>query len=136
MSRLSLPCAKCGKPLINVDEGSDNQPCGGTEFVAVGHYGSTIHDEGGEDPRMELVVNICDTCILRAVDAGVIQSRSEDGDIVLANHVIEPKARAWVEAQNYKQYGCAYGDDQAVDYRAKMLEAGWPERLLDEEDKP
>jgi hypothetical protein len=135
MSRLSLPCVKCGKPLRNADEGSDNQPYGGTEFTTTGHYGSTIHDEMGNEPRMELVVNLCDTCILRAVEAGVIQSRAEDNSIVLANHHLEPKAKAWVLAQNEKMYGSAWGEDTPVDYRAKMIEAGWPEHLLDEEER-
>ena len=138
MSRDSLPCVKCGKPLRNVDEGIDNQPAGGTEFVTLGHYGSTIHDElpvTGK-PRMELVVNICDTCILRAIEAGVIQSRAEDNSIVMARHHLEPESKAWVLAQNEKQYGSAWGDDEPVDYRELMLAAGWPEHLLDQEDKP
>jgi len=126
MSRLSLPCIKCGKPLINVDEGDDNQPYCGTEFTTLGHYGSTIHDELGE-MQMLLVVNICDTCILRAIDADVIQSRARDGSILLAHHHLSEKERAWVLAQNEKQYGSAYGDDQPVDYEAMMKEAGWNE---------
>jgi hypothetical protein len=135
MSRLSLPCIKCGKPLRNVDEGTDNQPAGGTEFVTYGHYGSTIHDEIGEGPRMALVVNFCDTCILRAIEAGVVQSRSEDGSILLANHHLERKEKAWVLAQNEKMYGSAWGDDEPQDYRALMLEAGWPEDMLDKEER-
>lgn len=138
MGKFSLPCVKCGKPLIQVDvTAAVNQPYGGTEFATVGHYGSTIHDELTEpsEPRMELVVNICDTCILRAVEAGVIQSRSTDGDILMANHYLEPRLKAWVLAQNEKQYGSAWGEDQPVDYRAKMLEAGWPEHMLDQEEK-
>lgn len=132
MSKLALPCIKCGKPLENVHEGSDNQPAGGTEFVAHGHYGSTIHDPLGEDHPLVLVVNICDTCILRAIDTGIIQSRSER--IALSRHYIDAKSRAWVLAQNYKHYGCAYGEDEAVDYDALMLEAGWPQEMLDQEN--
>jgi hypothetical protein len=136
MSRLSLPCLNCGKPLVNVDETAENQPYGGTEFQTIGHYGSTIHDEYHVDrPRLVLVVNLCDTCILRAIDANVIQSRGEDGTPLLAHHHLTEEQRAWVLAQNEKQYGCAWGDDQPVDYRALMLKAGWPEPYLDEEER-
>ncbi len=138
MSRLSLPCLKCGKPLLNVNETADNQPVAGTEFTATGHYGSTIHDEAVREdlgkPPMLLVVNVCDTCILRAVEAGVIQSRAEDNSIVLANHHLEAKSKAWVLAQNEKIYGSAWGEDEPVDYRTLMLAAGWPETMLDEEE--
>lgn len=138
MSRLSLPCLKCGKPLRNVDDSAENQPYGGTEFVSYGHYGSTIHDEAPEAATggspMALVVNVCDTCVLRAVEADVIQSRSDDGRIAMAHHHLEPKEKAWVLAQNEKQYGSAWGDDTRQDYRALMLEAGWPERLLDADE--
>jgi len=122
VSRLALPCIKCNKPLINVDEGEDNQPYVGTEFTTYGHYGSTIHDELGDNP-LKLVVNLCDTCILRAIEAGVIQSRSET--IALARHHLTPEAKAWVLAQNEKQYGSAWGEDEPVDYDALMLKAGW-----------
>lgn len=132
MSKLALPCILCDKPLVNVDEDVDNQPYCGTEFQARGHYGSTIHDPIGEDDPIFLVVNICDTCILRAVDAGVVQGRSET--ITLSRHPIEDKSRAWVLAQNEKQYGSAWGKDQPVDYRAEMLKAGWPEHMLDAEE--
>lgn len=132
MSRLALPCIKCGKPLENVSADEDeNQPSGGTEFTSYGHYGSTIHDELFEEVRMQLVVNVCDTCILRALDAGVIQSRAEDNSIKLARHPIGDKERAWVLAQNEKHYGSAWGEDTPQDYRALMLEAGWPEDKLD-----
>jgi hypothetical protein len=139
MSKFALPCVKCGKPLENVELGDDNQPAGGTEFITYGHYGSTIHDEialSEEEARarMALVVNICDTCILRAIDAGVIQSRSEN--IRLSRHPISDKARAWVLAQNYKHYGSAYGEDENVDYEDLMRKAGWPEHLIREEDSP
>lgn len=129
MSKLALPCIVCEKPLVNIDEDVDNQPYCGTEFTTYGHYGSTIHDEmPGE---MLLVVNICDTCILRAIDGGVIQSRSKT--IALSRQPVSDSARAWILAQNEKQYGSAWGKDQPVDYRAKMLEAGWPEEMLDRE---
>ena len=133
MSKLALPCIVCEKPLINVDMGDDNQPYVGTEFVTYGHYGSTIHVELVPDkkPRMALVVNICDTCILRAIEADVIQSRAEDGSIALAHHHLDERAKAWVLAQNEKQYGSAWGKDEPVDYRAEMLKAGWPEDMID-----
>ncbi len=137
MPRKSLPCIKCGKPLDNVDEGAENQPYGGTEFVAYGHYGSTIHDPIGEarEKCLVLVVNICDTCIMRAVDDAVVQSRAADNSIVLANHYLSDRERAWVLAQNEKCYGSAWGDDQPVDYRAEMLAAGWPTEMLDAEEE-
>lgn len=135
MSQHALPCLKCGKPLVNVFEDSENQPYGGTEFVAYGHYGSTIHDPVGRDPdRLVLVVNICDTCIMRAIDADVIQSRGIEGRPLMAHHHLEDEGRAWVLAQNEKQYGSAWGDDQPVDYHAKMLEAGWPAEMLEGEN--
>lgn len=125
MSQLALPCIKCGKPLRNCDSDSDNQPSGGTEFQTIGHYGSTIHDQLGEDvdDGLWLIVNICDTCILRAIDAGVIQSRSKN--IALSRHPITEKQRAWVLAQNEKHYGSAWGEDVPVDYDAEMRKAGW-----------
>lgn len=131
MSVHALPCIKCGKPLKNVDEGSDNQPWGGTEFVAYGHYGSTIHDPIGEEHHLVLVANICDTCILRAIDAGVVQSRSAEyqetaeAKIALSRHPITEEGRAWVLAQNEKEYGSAWGEDVPVDYDAEMQKAGW-----------
>lgn len=139
MSKLALPCIVCEKPLVNVDEEtSDNQPYVGTEFVSYGHYGSTIHDPVSEkltkdgDPIV-LVANICDTCILRALDAGVIQGRSEK--IALSRQPVSDEERAWVLAQNEKQYGSAWGKDEPVDYRAEMLKAGWPEDKLDESEE-
>ena len=133
MGRFALPCVVCGKPLLNCDEGSDNQPYGGTEFVTRGHYGSTIIDVVVEDEQYEFVVNICDTCILRAIDSGVIQSQTDK--IVLSNHPIPDGERAWVLAQNEKWYGSAWGKDEPVDYRALMLEAGWSQDQLDTEIK-
>lgn len=137
----ALPCVKCGKPLRNVADAGDNQPVVGTEFTAYGHYGSTIHDEAVRDnpeqtPPMLLVVNLCDTCILRAIEAGICQSRAEDNSILLANHQLEPEQKAWVLAQNEKTYGSAWGDDTPQDYRQLMIEAGWPVEMLDDEDKP
>lgn len=128
MSRLALPCVKCGKPLVNVDETATNQPYGGTEFETLGHYGSTIHDEMGGDElgrRLVLVVNLCDTCILRAIRDGRIQSRGEGGEPLLANHHLTDEQVAWVLAQNEKTYGSAWGEDEPVDYDAEMRKAGW-----------
>lgn len=123
MSKYALPCIVCGKPLVNVDEDIDNQPYGGTEFQSLGHYGSTIHDVIGDDEKLWLIVNICDTCIMRAIDAGIIQSRGEY--IKLSRHPITDEGRAWVLAQNEKQYGSAWGEDQPVDYDEEMRKAGW-----------
>jgi hypothetical protein len=137
MSEHALPCIKCGKPLRNVEpDMTDNQPYGGTEFVTYGHYGSTIHDElvAENAPRLALVVNLCDTCILRAIDANVIQSRGENGTPLLAHHHLDDRARAWVLAQNEKAYGCAWGDDVPVDYAEQMRLSGWTLPL--DEDTP
>ena len=132
MPRHSLPCFKCGKPLINVDETSENQPYVGTEFTTLGHYGSTIHDEMNPDEvRLELVLNICDTCILRGIDADVIQSRGEDGHPLLSHHHLDDPARAWVLAQNEKQYGSAWGEDTPQGYETLMRKAGWKGSLDD-----
>ena len=125
MSRFALPCIKCGKPLENAFEGADNQPYGGTEFHTRGHYGSTIIDSNLRGEGMEFVVNICDTCILRALDAGVIQSQTTERvrpKVVLSRHPVDDVARAWVLAQNEKYYGSAYGDDEPVDYDALMVQ--------------
>lgn len=55
-----LPCFVCGKTLLNVDDQSENQPSGGTEFRTYGHYGSTFWDSlDGE----ELALNVCDDCL-------------------------------------------------------------------------
>jgi len=138
---LALPCIKCEKPLVRCDRDYD-QPYGGTEFTTTGHYGSTIHDATpweaeatGETP-LELVVNICDTCILRAVEQNVIQSRGypTGNEPYLAHHHLDEKQKAWVLAQNERHYGSAWGEDQPVDYREQMLLAGWSKELLDKEE--
>jgi hypothetical protein len=59
----SLPCIVCGSKLKNF--GSDeNYPLRGVEFVAKGHYGSTVFD-----PRdgSRIIVNICDKCLAAAI---------------------------------------------------------------------
>lgn len=130
MSKFALPCIVCEKPLKNISEDQDNQPHCGTEFTTIGHYGSTIHDEiAAAGPPIELVVNLCDTCILRALDAGTIQGRSKT--IALSRQPVSDSERAWVLAQNEKEYGSAWGDDMPVDYREEMLKAGWPEHMID-----
>jgi len=116
MPRHALPCIKCGKPLINVDEGSENQPYVGTEFTSLGHYGSTIHDEyidaeGDEMKAMVLVVNLCDTCILRGIEADMIQSRGWKNGVLLAHHPVNADVRENVLRCNEEQYGSAWGDD-------------------------
>lgn len=134
MSKLALPCVVCSKPLENVRDAEDNQPYGGTEFTTTGHYGSTIIDNmSANDP--EFVVNICDTCIMRALDKGSIQSRSPE--LSLSRHPISDTQRAWVLAQNEKHYGSGWGRDQPVDYEAEMIKAGWPkEKLQTESETP
>ena len=139
MSKFSLPCIVCEKPLQNVFGGSDNQPYCGTEFTTYGHYGSTIHDsydglhlDDTTGEAIQLVVNICDTCIVRAIDAGVIQGRSKT--VALSRQPLTERERAWVLAQNEKTYGSAWGKDEPVDYREQMLKAGWSEELLDKEE--
>ena|SRR5215831_12482047 len=121
MPRHALPCIKCGKPLINVDEGSENQPYCGTEFVSTGHYGSTIWDQyidsGGDEMKaLVLVVNLCDTCILRAIDADVIQSRGFKNGVLLSHHPIDEESRAHVLRENERQYGSAWGDDKPYEF--------------------
>lgn len=135
MSKLSLPCIVCSKPLTNTDpETSINQPSGGTEFTSRGHYGSTILDTMCDPDQIEFAVNICDTCILRALDAGVIQGFSEmkGAEIALSRHPVSDEQRAWVLAQNERYYGSAWGKDEPVDYRAEMLKAGWPEDKIED----
>lgn len=136
MSKFALPCVVCEKPLKNTFEESNNQPYCGTEFTTGGHYGSTIIDVIGDPEQMHFAVNICDTCILRALDAGVIQSYSEkkDAEISLSRHPVTDEARAWVLAQNEKEYGSAWGKDEPVDYREQMLAAGWSKENLDKEE--
>ncbi len=58
-----VPCLKCGETLQNIDDRNSptgNQPMGGLEFVAYGHYGS-----GAFDPMdgSRLIINLCDKCV-------------------------------------------------------------------------
>ena len=58
----TLPCLKCGEKLNNIfaDADTGNQPRGGLEFVAYGHYGSASFDpmDGSK-----LILNLCDKCV-------------------------------------------------------------------------
>lgn len=63
MTQKTLPCIVCDKQLNNVSGvpiEKDNQPSGGLEFVAYGHYGSSEHDpmDGSK-----LILNLCDHCV-------------------------------------------------------------------------
>jgi hypothetical protein len=66
----TLPCFRCGRPLLNVFHTSENQPDGGTEFRTLGHYGSTFWDSfDGE----ELILNVCDDCLSDQRDRLAVQ---------------------------------------------------------------
>jgi hypothetical protein len=60
---LTLSCVVCLKELEGMDSKS-NHPLGGLEFVAVGHYGTTVFDpmDGSK-----LAINICDPCLRDAI---------------------------------------------------------------------
>jgi hypothetical protein len=62
-TRYCKPCIICSKQLETVDHTSDfivEQPNGGTNFTASGHYGSTAFDPMS---REHLSINICDECL-------------------------------------------------------------------------
>ena len=60
----SLPCIVCGCKLKNF--GSDeNHPLRGVEFVASGHYGSTVFDP--IDGSI-IIANVCDKCLAAAIE--------------------------------------------------------------------
>lgn len=70
----SLPCIVCRKSLEDAlpEPSHGNQPYSGLEFLAGGHYGSTIFDmEPGQ-----LVVNICDDCVTLASANGIVRRRT------------------------------------------------------------
>jgi hypothetical protein len=71
MTKLALPCIRCGKELRNVDETATNQPYEGTAFQSPGHYGSTIYDP--MDGRF-IEINLCDEC-LRMYQERVLEGR-------------------------------------------------------------
>ena len=71
-----MNCIKCDKPLPNLMEGqapskkrggTGNQPSGGSEFIAYGHYGSRITDTMGNTYH---IINVCDDCLEAAKAAG------------------------------------------------------------------
>jgi hypothetical protein len=68
-----LPCIKCGTQFEDGHGGMspDNvMPSVGTQFSSHGHYGSTAWDPMS-DPS-ELIINICDPCLVFAADAGLV----------------------------------------------------------------
>ena len=114
MSKNALSCIVCDKPLRNVTEDSDNQPYVGTSFSSSGHYGSTAWDS--VDGEL-LEINVCDTCLLRAGQAGqVLRYRParprvkylapvpwQEDDARLLHHT---------RKENEKEYGSAWGTDE------------------------
>lgn len=63
-----MDCIVCRKHLPDVfDADGDNQPQGGTEFHAYGHYGSTV--TGLMDGTAHCV-NVCDACLTEALSNG------------------------------------------------------------------
>jgi hypothetical protein len=67
----TIPRICCGRSLKDWSAGN-NQPIHGLEFAAAGHYPSSIHDNGNG----ELVVNICDPCLLAGAQAGRVLKRT------------------------------------------------------------
>lgn len=67
----TIPCICCGRPLQDWS-GGNNQPVHGLEFAAAGHYPSSIWDNGSG----ELIVNICDPCLLEGARAGRVLRRT------------------------------------------------------------
>jgi hypothetical protein len=61
-------CLMCANAMANIVP-SGNQPSGGTEFTTRGHYGSNVSDF--MDGTM-LAINICDACLIKAKDAGLV----------------------------------------------------------------
>jgi hypothetical protein len=94
-----LACFVCGSSLVNVDEASENQPSGGTEFRTYGHYGSTFWDSfAGE----EVVLNVCDECLRARTDRIArhkryvpLVVRSSSGDLEYTTVV----GRQWVQRE-------------------------------------
>ncbi len=67
----TIPCICCGKPLRDWSAGT-NQPFEALELATGGHYPSAIYDDGSG----ELVVNICDPCLLAGAQAGRVLKRA------------------------------------------------------------
>jgi hypothetical protein len=58
-----IPCFVCDKTLPSFDQ-HHNHPAQGIEFRTYGHYGSTVFDPMDSS---ELIVNICDQCLLEGI---------------------------------------------------------------------
>jgi hypothetical protein len=67
----TIPCICCGRSLQDWSAGN-NQPIYGLEFAAAGHYPSSIWDNGSG----ELIVNICDPCLLGGARVGRVLRRT------------------------------------------------------------
>lgn len=81
-TRYCKPCIVCSKHLETVDTTSDHiidQPSGGTNFTASGHYGS-----GAFDPmsREHLSINICDECLVAKGIGGFVTHVKERQRVV------------------------------------------------------
>lgn len=74
---MTLPCIRCGKRLesaIRDDRPEwqpENQPSGGTTFIARGQYGSTVFDPESHRFSAEfLEINVCDECMVGVAKTG------------------------------------------------------------------
>lgn len=67
----AIPCLCCGKPLRDWS-GDNNQPFDALEFATRGHFPSVIFD--GQPG--ELIVNVCDDCLLAGARAGRVLKRT------------------------------------------------------------
>ena len=65
----SLPCIVCDKLLYRVLDDYELQPNDAVMCSTTGNYGSTVFDPMGQQT---LHFNICDTCIVKLRDKGVI----------------------------------------------------------------
>lgn len=70
---MSLNCLVCDQHLDDAitQNGIYNQPYAGTTFTSTGHYGSTVWDPSFSS-REWLEINICDPCLTKKADEGVI----------------------------------------------------------------
>jgi hypothetical protein len=77
MNQISKACVICTGHLEDVHSGqTENQPYGGTVFVADGNYGSTVFDRTMTGWSREcLIVNICDDCLKDAARRGLVLYR-------------------------------------------------------------
>jgi len=111
MAKDALPCIVCGKPLRNVLDDAENQPYVGTAFTASGHYGSTVWDEGFRSQE-RLEINVCDTCLLRAADAGKVLAYRSAPTQWLYTPWKPDENRHHTLKENEKEYGSAWGADE------------------------